>query len=124
MGGDTGARYAEEHPLLRAAPCRSVQVHRLAAAIGEMTMSSLQEAEMVRSTARAWAAHTARTVRAAAVVCGLVWLSALLSGQSPAADVIEPVVRITSPAEDATVSGTVTIVAEATDEGGIAGVTF
>ena len=79
---------------------------------------------MVRSTVRAWAAQAARTVRAAAVVCGLVWLSALLSGQSPAADAIDPVVRIISPAEDATVSGTVTIVAEATDEGGIAGVTF
>ncbi len=78
---------------------------------------------MVRSTARTWSAQTARTVRAAALLCALLGLSALPSGQSPA-DVIDPAVRITSPAEDATVAGTVMIVAEATDAGGVAGVTF
>ncbi len=78
---------------------------------------------MMRSKARAWTAHTARTVRAAVVFGALMGLSALPSGQSPA-DVMEPAVRITSPGEDATVSGTVAIIAEATDEGGVAGVIF
>ena len=78
---------------------------------------------MVRSTARTWSAHTARMVRVAALLCALLGLSALPSGQTPA-DVVEPAVRITSPSEDTTVTGTVLIVAEATDAWGIGGVTF
>jgi hypothetical protein len=78
---------------------------------------------MVRLTARALTAHAARTVWAAALLSVLMALPALPSGQAPA-DVIKPAVRITSPGEDVTVSGTVLIVAEATDNGGIAGVTF
>jgi Concanavalin A-like lectin/glucanases superfamily/Cadherin-like domain/Bacterial Ig domain len=78
---------------------------------------------MVRLTARAGAALTATTARAAALLCAVLALSALPSGQAPA-DVVKPDVRITSPAEDATVSGTVTIAAEASDASGIAGVIF
>ena len=78
---------------------------------------------MKRSNTRARAARALTRPRTAALLGILLWTSALTSGQTPI-DTIDPMVRVTAPVEDATVSGTVTITAEASDAGGVAGVIF
>jgi hypothetical protein len=57
------------------------------------------------------------------LLCTLLLLTAAPSGQLPT-DTLEPRARITSPAEDQTVSGTVEITVDASDASGVAGVIF
>ena len=61
--------------------------------------------------------------RAAALLLVLAFTASQPAGQTPP-DTLEPVVWISSPSQDATVSGTVTIDVEAFDASGIGGVMF
>jgi hypothetical protein len=61
---------------------------------------------------------------AISVLCTLLLMTAVPTGQLPPADTTDPSVSITSPGEDQVVSGTVEITADAFDASGVAGVIF
>jgi hypothetical protein len=61
---------------------------------------------------------------AMAVLCTVLIMTAAPAGQLPSPDTVDPEVWITAPGEDQVVSGSVAITAQATDDGGVAGVLF
>ena len=63
-------------------------------------------------------------VRATDAANNLSALTASVPATTPAADAVAPTVSLTSPANGASVSGTITVAANATDNVGVVGVQF